>query len=100
GGVSNFCATLKVINSTLSGSTADEGTVGGKGGGVYGIGGPLVSLTGCTLSNNSATGAGGAGGGICFYGPAMTVSGCTLSGNWAGGGSEWGWEGVGGGVLN
>jgi predicted outer membrane repeat protein len=59
---------------------------------VYNTGGPL-SLTGCTLSNNSAE----AGGAIYGGGP-MTVSGCTFTGNFATGGEYSG--GVGGAIYN
>jgi predicted outer membrane repeat protein len=83
GGVYNFGATLQVINSTLSGNTVQD-PISGAGGAVYSvIGGSAyqVSLTGCTLSNNSAAAAGGA---IYDVNTTMAVSGCTLSANSAG----------------
>jgi hypothetical protein len=101
GGVSNWEATLKVINSTLSGNTVGNNTDGGgKGGAVYSVGGGKafnVSLTGCTLSNNSATYAGGA---IYDVNTTVTVSGCTLSANWAGWSNEFGAGGYGGAIYN
>jgi hypothetical protein len=85
GGVYNFGATLQVTNSTLSGNTVIDPSGGaGTGGAVYSVpagSASKVSLTGCTLSNNSASGAGGA---IYDFNTTMTVSGCTLSGNSAG----------------
>ena len=82
GGVANqFAATLNILNSTLSGNIVNDGNGGGEGGGVYSIGGggvSAVSMTDCILSNNRA---GYAGGGVYINSTTMTVSGCTLSGN-------------------
>jgi hypothetical protein len=77
GGIYNFEATLKIVNSTLSGNIANNGNGSGEGGGVYSAIG-TVSMTGCTLSHNSA---GFAGGGIYIISTTLTISGCTLSGN-------------------
>jgi predicted outer membrane repeat protein len=82
GGVYNFLASLKVVNSTLSGNSTKDIYGGGDGGALYSYGGGYsVSLTGCTLSNNYAPDRGGA---IYDTGGSMTISGCTLSGNGAG----------------
>lgn len=111
GGAILSWGTLTLNNSTVSGSSA-AATGGGiysagmlalgndiissntayRAGGIYSSG--TATLTGCTLTNNTATGgwpttvlwdvdsgwSNGAGGGIYNDGT-MTVSGCTLSGN-------------------
>jgi hypothetical protein len=79
GGVSNYFATLKVINSTLSGNTVMEANGLGEGGAVYSVGPGNVSLAGCTLANNHTD----YGGAIYDVNTTMTVSSCTLSENWA-----------------
>jgi hypothetical protein len=64
---------------TLSGLTISNGVAaGGGGGGIFFEGGSTLTVSGCTLTGNSAT----IGGGI-FSGGSLTVSGCTLSGNTA-----------------
>jgi hypothetical protein len=69
-------STIKVV---LSGLTISNGNAfGGWGGGVYN-GGENLTLSGCTLSGNSAM----AGGAIFNYFGTVTVSGCTLSDNHA-----------------
>jgi predicted outer membrane repeat protein len=77
---------------TVSGCTVSNNSAG-NGGGVYNAGGTLT-VSGCTLSNNSA----GNGGGV-YNGAMMTITGCTLSGNSAAnnGLPE---SGFGGGVYN
>jgi predicted outer membrane repeat protein len=77
--------TLTVTDSTLTGNYG-----GMAGGGIFnGVGG-TASISGCTLSSNSASSGGGIANAI-FGSGAMTVSGCTLAGNSA---SE------GGGIAN
>jgi hypothetical protein len=95
GGIANW-GTLSVTNSTISGNSAlapDGGDSGNLGGGVFNQEG-TVTLSGCTLSNNSAAYEGGAvytigtatvpGPGkkthTAVIGP-MTISGCTVTGN-------------------
>jgi hypothetical protein len=78
GGIANIGGKLHLVNSTLSGNIATDPNVGGDGGAVYNAFGGQVSMTGCTLSNNSASGYGGA---IWTSNGSMTVNGCTLSGN-------------------
>jgi hypothetical protein len=80
GGIYNFGATLNVVNSNLSGNVVNNSSSGGgEGGAVYSDGlGLTVSMTGCTLSHNTA---GFAGGGVYITSTIMTISGCTLSGN-------------------
>jgi hypothetical protein len=69
-------STIKVV---LSGLTISNGNAFGSwGGGVYN-GGENLTLSGCTLSGNSAQ----AGGAIFNYFGTVTVSGCTLSDNHA-----------------
>jgi hypothetical protein len=85
GGIYNFGATLKLVNSSLSANLANgESGDGpdGEGGGLCTIMGATVSVTDCTLSGNTAN---TQGGGVWFSGPTMAVNGCTFSGNVAGG---------------
>lgn len=70
GGIYNDEGSVTVVNSTLSGNSAD-----GSGGGIYNSG--IMSLTNTLLSGNST---GERGGGIRNYG-VMTISNSTLSGN-------------------
>jgi hypothetical protein len=78
-------STIKVV---LSGLTISNGNnPGGWGGGVYN-GGENLTLSGCTLSGNSAQ----SGGAIFNYFGTVTVSGCTLSDNHA--------DLEGGGIVN
>jgi hypothetical protein len=79
GGIYNLGGTLTVVNSTLSGNTVNDGQGGGEGGAVYSDGlGCTASLTGCTLSHNTA---GFAGGAIYTISTTMTINSCTLSSN-------------------
>jgi hypothetical protein len=85
---------------TISGCTL-TGNSADYGGAIYNQG--TLTVSGCTLSNNS-TSRGGSGGGI-YNTNALTVSGCTLSGNTAydGGGiynASTGWLSVSGGALS
>jgi hypothetical protein len=88
GGIANLGGTLDLVNTTLSGNMANDPNVGGDGGAVYNAWRGQVSMTDCTLSNNSAGGEGGAV--WTDAGCSMSVNGCTLSGNleynYAGGG--------------
>jgi hypothetical protein len=80
-------ASLTLINLTLqNGLTSNAPNISNAnaGGGILNNG--TLSVSGCTLSGNSAD---GAGGGICNVG-SLTLSGCTLSQNSAGqGGAIW-----------
>jgi parallel beta-helix repeat protein len=72
GGIYNF-GTLTVSGSTVTSNSASFG------GGIYNDVGSTATVSGCTLSGNSAY---NAGGGIYnYYTGTMTVSGCTISGN-------------------
>ncbi len=84
GGHSRVFEVDKGVTASLSGLTITDGLVLGNGGGVLNYG--AVSLTGCTISGNSAS----SGGGVSNYGT-VTLTGCTVSGNSASDG---------GGVLN
>jgi hypothetical protein len=91
GGIYNTStATLNAAATTLSNNTADSNLGTGYGGGIDAASG-TVTLSGCTLSGNSAA----YGGGISIGGSTatvtVTVSGCTLTGNAAGysGGGIW-----------
>jgi hypothetical protein len=81
-------------NPILANSSNDPQPWDGYGGGVLNFG--TLTVSGCTLSGNSADpfnpyGSGYGGGIYNDYGATLTVSGCTLSGN-----SAW----LGGGILN
>jgi hypothetical protein len=98
GGVGNVNdATLKVVNSTLSGNTASNPSDGGKGGAVYCIAGGSMSLTGCSLFDNTSY----VGGAIYVGGTTTTVSGCIISENYTSGGvSGWMAPGEGSAIYN
>jgi cysteine-rich repeat protein len=83
-------AAVDVRNLTLADGS---GNYGGLGGGIYNSG--TLTLTNCTLSNNSAE----TGGGI-FNSGVLTLTNCTLNGNSARGGSGGFGDGSGGGIYN
>ncbi len=96
------------ITVAISGLTFTRGQVNGDGAGIYNN--ASTTITNCTISDSSATGAPGDnenGGGI-YTTKSMTVVGCTVSGNSAIGGSfaiksnssTAGGTGQGGGVYN
>jgi hypothetical protein len=113
GGIGNFGnATLTLINSTVSGNSADGGiqnfgtlaltnsivsgnSADGDGGGIFNDGGTLT-LTNSTVSANRA---GGGGGGIFHASRTgnVTIFSSTIMGNTAGSGTG---RGVGGGIAN
>ncbi len=72
GGIDSY-ATLTVTDSTISGNSATFG------GGINSLG--TLTATGSTISGNSAS---GGGGGISTYRANATLTGCTVSGNSAG----------------
>jgi hypothetical protein len=77
GGIYNLSSsTLTVSNSTLSGNSAYNG------GGIYNYGGATLTVSNSTVSGNLAT----YGGGIANSSGTLTVTGSTLSGNSAYGG--------------
>jgi hypothetical protein len=65
GGISNNGGTLTIINSTISGNTASQG------GGIQNVG--TVTLVNTTINANTATGGAGQGGGI-FNGGSATLN--------------------------
>jgi hypothetical protein len=79
GGIMNF-GTATVQSSTLSGNSAI-----GDGGGIANYPGGSMTITGCTVSHNSAVDVGktGLGGGI-FNAGSMNINSCTVSHNAAG----------------
>ena len=85
GGIHNV-GTLTVLDSTISGNSAD-GPLPDGGGGINNSGG-TVTLLNSTISGNSASG--NPGGGIASYGGTLTILNSTISGNAAalGGGIE------------
>jgi hypothetical protein len=92
-GASLTAQNLTVQNGLAAGTTPNS--YDGTGGAFLNFG--TLTVSGCTLSSNSANppyGTEGIGGGIGNLGGTLTVSGCTLSGNSAQGG------GLGGGIFN
>ena len=86
GGISNS-GTLTLMNSTVTGNSADAG------GGIWNTGEMTMTLTNSTVTGNSAE----VGGGI-WNGGALTLMNSTVSGNVAAvGGRE---SGLGGGIYN
>ncbi len=70
---------------TISGVTIQNGATGQGGGAIYNDGATL-SISDCTITDNSATYGGGSsyngnGGGIYNAGGTLTITNCTLSGN-------------------
>jgi hypothetical protein len=74
---------------TLSGMKIINGLVSDSGGGILSFSLGTLTVSGCTLSGNSANYGGGI---MSFNGGTLTVSGCTLSGNSA--------TSAGGGIYN
>jgi hypothetical protein len=84
GGITNF-GSLTLTDSTVSGNTAfEEGTVGGKGGGIFNGGeygrGASLRITDSTVSGNET---GFLGGGIMNDGHSVTINDSTVSRNTA-----------------
>jgi hypothetical protein len=77
GGIYNNAATLKLVNSTLSGNLAQDSNGFGVGGGLYSNGSNPVSMTDCTLSDNTAA----EGSDVWLYSTTMTINGCLFTGD-------------------
>ena len=70
-------STLKIENNTvISNNTCD-----GDGGGIFIISNETGSITNCTISNNSATGASSKGGGLAFDTATVTITGGSITDN-------------------
>ncbi len=78
GGLSRVFQVDAGVTASFAGLTLSGGTTSGSGGGLFSSG--TATLTGCTLSGDSATAFGGSGGGM-FNSGTLTLTGCTLSGN-------------------
>jgi hypothetical protein len=80
-GINNNAGTVTVVSSAVENNAVLNGPSGifTLGGGIFSFNGALT-ISGSTVSGNSALGAGGAGGGVYGIG-AMTISGSTVSGN-------------------
>ena len=85
GGIRNQ-GTLTLINSRISGNTANDG------GGILNSAGGALTLADTTISGNLSTGAYGFGGGGITNRGAISLTSCTISGNTA--------NNDGGGILN
>ena len=80
--LSNF--DVNIIGSTIAGNTATASLVGGlaEGGGINEFGNGPLSLTNCTIANNTVTSADrGVGGGLATFVSTATVTNCTVTGN-------------------
>ena len=76
--------------TTISGNDAQGPNAGDGGGGVWGAGTTTISGN-VTISDNTASGAAGSGGGVLNFGGVLSITGATISGNTAnraGGGVE------------
>lgn len=94
GGIYN-AGTLSLTGSRLSGNSAGPGAVG-EGGGLFNDFHAAATITGSSITENTADSTIGEGGGIFNYGM-VTIVGSTLSGNRASAFSLLGW---GGGIEN
>jgi hypothetical protein len=82
GGTSRVFEVDAGVTASISGLTITGGKTAGNGGGLYNDGGN-VTLTNCTVSENSSTMnvAGASGGGVRAAGGTTTLLDCTISGN-------------------
>jgi CSLREA domain-containing protein len=88
GGIDNNGGTATVLDSTLNGNSANGigGLVDGSGGGINNTQSGTLTVTGCALSDNSATGGNqGQGGGICNTLGTVDITRSFLGDNTAGG---------------
>ncbi len=81
-GLNNVFQIDSEVTASLSGLTITGGSSSGGGGGILSYG--TLTLSGCTISGNSADGAGTGGGGGVFNLGTLTLQGCTISGNYVG----------------
>ena len=86
-----FHISSSTVTVSISGITISKGNTFYGGGGILSAG--VLTLTGCTISDNFGGDIGG--GGVLNDNGTMTITGCTISNNIQGGGA-----GGGGGVLN
>ena len=87
GGISNY-GTLTMTGGAITNNTSNDGMDPKGGGGLFNASGATATLTGVTITGNTAKLYGG--GGICNFGT-LTIDGCTVTGNAAGthGGAIW-----------
>ena len=78
GGAIYNAATLTVSNSTLDGNIANGIGAAGYGGGIYNAAGATATITGSSISGNSASDGGGI---FNAYKASMAITGSTISGN-------------------
>jgi large repetitive protein len=71
-------------NTTFARNTAVSGAAFAAGGGLYSSIGSAVTLIGCTLSGNEASGAAAEGGGMFCSGPSAALTNTTFSSNVSG----------------
>ncbi|MEZ5944588.1 MAG: choice-of-anchor Q domain-containing protein [Planctomycetaceae bacterium] len=90
GGLWNGSGTMTISGTLIAGNTASGSAADDGGGGVFNNGG-MLTISDATISNNIADGAAGSGGGILSLDGMVTITGSTLtfnSANRAGGGIE------------
>jgi hypothetical protein len=119
-GIANLAGTLTVTSTTITGNQL-SGSL--RGGGLWNANGAIATISGSTISNNSAGSGGGiangpnaavlsvtgstikgntatfGGGGISNEGSSVTVARCTIAGNSATGGTDGGGFRTNGGTL-
>jgi hypothetical protein len=85
---------------TLSGCTVTGNSASSGGGGVANEFGGTMTISGCTVTGNIASSGGGGGGIANEFGGTMTISGCTVSRNYSFYATTYGWRYGGGGIYN
>jgi parallel beta-helix repeat protein len=76
------CTSGEGTDTIIEGFTITGGSSAYDGGGIY-CSDSSPTITGCTISGNTATGMFGIGGGIWCHSSSPTITGCTISGNTA-----------------
>lgn len=72
---------LNAGNTTLTSCTLSHNTAAASGGAIYNSGGATLSMTNCTLANNSVSGGSTVGGGAISNGGTATLLNCTIAYN-------------------
>lgn len=72
---------LNAGNTTLTGCTISNNSAAASGGGVYNSGGATLSMTNCTLANNTVSGGTNLGGAAISNGGTVVLLNCTIASN-------------------